>query len=326
MRLVYKFHFLYENMKTLDLAVLFVLFVLLGIGIYFFWSNTSGDQSVKSYSQFVMNVSENALFQSSQFYLNMRFAKREISYRIEEVCGNRKNREIQEAFSLIAEKTRISFYPVSNNAEIDIICSDEAPQEDISDKQFYIAGEGGPTEARNLTTGYLILKGKVSLFKDEKCDEPKLAVHEILHVLGFDHNNNPKSVMYPVTHCDQSLDEYISNEINRLYAQDTLPDLTILKINATRSSYGVSFKISVINAGFKEAINSKIELFSGINRIANYSFGVMQPGMINTLEVKNLRTKKSDNSVKFLVLYGDNGEELSYDNNLAELFLLEENN
>jgi len=315
-------------MKTLDLAMLFVLCFLLAAGIYFFWSNfNSGTLYTKQYSQFIGNISEEVLFESSQFYPRMRFPKKEISYYIEPECGWKKIQEVERAFEIIKEETVLSFYhaqPNAENAEISVICSEISPEEELTDSRFFIAGEGGPTEARNLTNGYLIIKGKVSLFKDEKCDNPKLALHELLHVLGFDHNNNPKSVMYPITRCDQEFDSYIAEEINLLYSEESLPNLAILQINASRSFQGVSFKISIINIGYIEAKDSQIEVFAGINKVANYTLGDMQPGMISTLEVQNLRIKKSEDSIKFFASYRDGGEELSYQDNSAEIFLLQE--
>ena len=164
------------------------------------------------------------------------------------------------------------------------------------------------------------MKGKVSLYKNERCKETKLALHEILHVLGFDHNNNPKSIMYPVTGCDQTLDLYIINEINRLYSQDSLPDLAILKVDANKTYYGASFKISVINLGYVDAKETRVEIFAGQSRVANYSLGILLPGMTSTLEVKNLKIPKSTSSLKFYTTYNDS-KELHLDNNLAEIFL-----
>ena len=132
--------------------------------------------------------------------------------------------------------------------------------------------------------------------------------------------------MYPVTNCDQQIDQYIIDEINKLYAPESLPDMAILKINASRSFYGASFKISVINIGYVEAKDSQIEVFSGSAKIANYSLGNMQPGMISTLEVQNLKIKKSENSIKFFASYAEGSQEISYENNAAEIFLLEEEN
>ncbi len=308
-------------MRTLDAAILFVLIVLLGFTSYFFMKNLPFETfRTEEYSSYVSNISSNSmLFASAQFYPNMRFSKKEISYQIEDFCDSKKEGEIQEAFSLLEEKTSLRFYPVQNNPEIEIACSEQAPQEEITNNQFYIAGEGGPTEARNLSTGYLIMKGKVSLFKDEKCKETKLALHEILHVLGFDHNNNPKSIMYPITNCDQTIDQSIIDDINKLYLQESFPDLAILRVEANKSFYGASFKVAVINLGFVDAKESKIEIYAGSNKIANYSLGTLQPGMTSTLEVQNLRAAKSAKSLKFFTSYAK-ADELSLNNNQAEIF------
>ncbi len=311
-------------MKVLDFLVLFFLLFLVCIGVYFFWFNLNFKN--ESYTPYIGNLSSVPVsFTSAQFYPNMRFPDKEISYEIEPACNMQKRREINEAFTLLSEKTILRFHLLESNAQIEIICSEIAPEEKQNEEEgtesYFIAGEGGPTAAINLSNGYyLILSGKASFFRTEECNETKLALHEILHILGFDHSGNPKSIMYPITRCDQSLDNYIIDELNRLYAIPSLPDLAIEKISANKTFYGLSFSISVANSGFSEAQNSRLDIYSDGNKIEEYSLGLIKPGMKKMLDVQNAKLPRKTGNLLFVVS-SDKKDELSLGNNKAEVFL-----
>ncbi|MEK6892935.1 MAG: matrixin family metalloprotease [Nanoarchaeota archaeon] len=308
-------------MKVFEFIILFFLFLLICIGVYFFWFNLNSNN--ESYAPYVGNLSSIPISSAgAQFYSNMRFPDKEISYEVESACNMQKRREINEAFAILSEKTILRFHLLENEAQIKILCS-EIPKEkqNEEEKNYFIAGEGGPTAAINLSNGYyLILSGKVSFFRTEKCNETKLALHEILHVLGFDHSGNQKSIMYPVTSCEQYLDSYIIDELNRLYAIPSLPDLAIEKISANKTSYGLSFSISVANSGFSEAQNSQLDIYSEGNKITEYDFGLIKPGMKKMLDVQNAKLPRKTGSLLFVVS-SDKKDELSLGNNKAEVFL-----
>ena len=112
-------------------------------------------------------------------------------------------------------------------------CSDITPEP--TQKDHFVAGEGGPTLVINTTVYAIILEGKIALYRHEICDEPQIALHELLHALGFDHNSNSKSIMYPITNCAQELDDYIVQTINQLYSVPSRGDLLIEEIDANKS-------------------------------------------------------------------------------------------
>jgi uncharacterized protein (UPF0333 family) len=312
-------------MKALDVSVLVLLLLFLAAGIYFFWLNVNMQSETENYSKFITNSSSNlSNFNSAQFYPNMRFQEKEISYAIEDACNIQKRKEIDEAFYVLSAETLLRFFRGDKNSQISVSCSEpvqENEEELIKGQQkYFIAGEGGPTEAVNLSgKGFLIKKGKVSLYREEKCNESKLAMHEILHVLGFEHNSNEKSIMYPITSCDQTLDRSIIDEISCIYEQPSLPDLGLEEVNANKTSSRLSFFVSVVNYGYKDASNSKLEIFSEEGTIYNYTLDTIRSGTKKTLEVKNLKISKKADTLTFVVSL-DSKDELSFGNNEVKLF------
>jgi hypothetical protein len=308
-------------MRAVDFAVLFMLIIMLTLGLSFFWYNLQSDTA--TYEPYQENLSLPSLsFTSSQFYPNMRFASKEISFSFEPSCNLQKRTEVTNAFFILSEKTVLKFTQIQDIGDIYVKCSGEAPDEIVkkeNGKEYYVAGEGGPTEALNLTNGYyLIKKGKIVLFRNEKCQQPQLATHEILHVLGFDHSSNTQSIMYPVTNCEQTLDYDIIEQIRKVYEKPSLPDVVIEYVNASTSFSGLSFYLVVTNIGFVEANKINVEVFAGNTKVINYSLGTILPGVKKTLEVQHVHVPRKSNLLVFSI--SADQKELTLTNNRAELY------
>ena len=147
-------------MKIIDLIILFLLLVLLGFGLFVLWYAFPFDKV--NYNEFVSNSSSINISSETvvhQFYPNMRYKDKRISYRIEEACTQTKAQDIISALKIIEEKTRLTFYP-SSNAEIIYLCNEIAP--DSMEEGHFIAGEGGPSAILNSSLFSIILTGKVS--------------------------------------------------------------------------------------------------------------------------------------------------------------------
>ncbi len=308
-------------MKVLDIIVLIAAVILLVFGSYVFLT-LKFPSEILEYK--VSNPSSNGMFSTSlssnfMFYPNMRYQNSEISYRIESACGENKRKSVQEAFSILSERTILSFKE-AENGEIDILCSQIAPE--VGQEDHFIAGEGGPAEIVNVTRYNIILKGKISLYRDEKCDDPYIALHEILHSLGFDHNNNENSIMYSITSCNQELDSYIIEEIRRLYSILSLPDVVMEKVEANKTGRYLSFKAVVANYGLKDAKNAKLSVLVGGEVVDEFDLEDIQLGTKKSIEVTNLRVPRNSSNIIFSALISD-GNELSYENNKLELVLTE---
>ena len=300
-------------MKVIDLLTLLLLVGVLGFGVYvlFQYLPVGGTQYQEYNANFSSEISGNY-----QFYANMRYPDRAISYTIEDACSEKKRDDVVMAFSIFQEKTVLSFYQ-SGSGMIRILCSSIAPRPE--DAGHFVAGEGGPTEIINASAYSVILSGKVSLYREEKCGTPNVAIHEILHALGFDHNNNKNSIMYPVTECGQEIDDYIINEISRLYKDDPLPDLLISKLEVNRTGRYLNFDIVVGNYGLKESSGALLVVFVEGESIKEIDLGDVPLGTRKRLIVQNLRLPRNSQIILFKVETSE--KELSKANNFAELNL-----
>jgi len=306
-------------MKGTEIFVLIVLVIAIGAGLFIAWQNLPG-KNEEFRPVFMAGETNGQYYNSSQFYPSMRYVDKKISYTISSECNGKKETDAMAAFSILSEKTILKFYPVAENGEIRILCSDISPKPE--EKGHFIAGEGGPNEIINAGLYYVILSGKVSLFREEKCDEPKISLHEILHALGFDHNNNPYSVMYPVTSCDQKLDQYIIDEINRLYGVESAADLTIKNVQASKSGRYLNFHVEVMNRGLKDAKDVKLGLYAGDEKVKDFDFEDVLIGIKKTINVENLRIPSDTAKIAFVVYTSSNQGEIYSDNNRLELDLV----
>jgi hypothetical protein len=297
--------------KIFTFFIMLLLIVLLAGSGWLFMSELGKQNSIAT--SFAANVSKNVPNQSTQFYPNMRFPENRISYGVSDFCSRGKIADIDKAISILEEKTSLDFYEGSN-PELQYLCSDIAPKPGT--EGHFIAGEGGPTKVINGSNFAVILAAEVSLYKDTDCDTFNVALHETLHALGFDHNNDRNSVLYPVSECGQIFDDYLVNEINDLYKTPGLPDLSIEKINANKTGSYLNFDIIVSNVGLTDAGNVKLGIFSDSSKVKDFELNDMEIGTKKTLTVENLKVG-SGKEVKFEVSYS--GSEISMDNNRAVL-------
>ncbi len=302
-------------MRILDL-ILWLLF----FGVVF--TGAIAYQSVKNskpvlFEPFEINDSTITTSNNEQFLPNMRFSKKEISYSLSEKCNENKMRNLREAFFILEDLTNLTFYPVNENPEIKISCSSVIQPSNKSG--YFVAGEGGPGKVINATNYAIIYEGELALFRNEACNKPNIALHEILHVLGYDHNNNKRSIMYPTTGCNQVIDEYIINSINKLYSVEPLPDIVIKKANATKKGGYVDFEISISNYGLDKSEMNELIISSEEEEINRTEIKEIDVGVERKLWMKNLKFPKNSNKIIFYIK--SDKEEISYSNNKVELVL-----
>jgi len=310
-------------MKIIETLIFLILFMVLGFSLYLLWLNWPTETI--SYKPVITgSLQPRQVSVTSQFYPNMRYRDRRISYSIGPECNEKKKNDALMAMALLSEKTSLKFYEASDKAELKILCSDLAPEPEQQD--YFVAGEGGPTDIINTSLYYVILSGKISLFRSEKCTEPRIALHEMLHALGFDHNQNSLSIMYPVTSCNQEIDNFLIRDINRLYETESIPDLSIAEISANKSGRYLNFYIGVINRGLMEADNVVLSIYADNSKVKEFDLSDIGIGIKKSLNVQNLRMPADVKNIRFVTGYGPGGAgiEIFAGNNNAELIL--ENN
>ena len=252
-----------------------------------------------------------------QFYPNIRFPESEITYALDPACDKKKEENILSAFSLLSSKTVLRFSPLLLGKEprIRVLCSDIAPNSD--ERGHFVAGEGGPSELINVSAFYVILESKISLYRVDRCPEPKIALHELLHALGFNHTSDPESIMYLVSSCTQQLDESIVQEINRLYAIPSVPDLSLDAVSVNRIGGFLSFQANVSNRGFMPVISANLSVYEQGTFLSSFTLADngLPLGATKILTVKNLKVSKSSTEFEFVVEIYNPTQEIRIDNN-----------
>ena len=289
----------------------FFLVVVILLSLYWFFPFGEiefGTSGLKN-TNFTINSSSGKM----QFYENMRYPDKDISYRIED-CHLQKTDEMERAFEKIENLTILNFYKVNNEAEIFVTCDDTA----IFEGELFVAGEGGPTKITKSKNFNVIHEGAITLIRPSKCEEPLIATHELLHALGFDHSDNSENIMYPVSECSQKIGEDMVERINYLYSFPSYPDLVFVNASALMHGRYLDLTFTINNDGLKESKESKLIIYADNESIKEFEIESIQINGGRIITLKNifvLQTKIN----KIELFLDTNFSELDKDNNL--LFL-----
>jgi len=301
-------------MRWLETITIILLVTLLVGALYLLWTYIPTEQV--EFEAYKAEVSADLPTKSSQFYPNMRYPKSEITFFLSSACSNKKKKDFREATKILESTTILKFSETpSEEHDITISCSNVAPKPD--QENHFVAGEGGPSLFINTSRYATILEGEIALYRAETCDTPNIALHELLHALGFDHNSNEDSIMFPLTDCDQTIDSEITSEINRLYSQPALADLTIDSIDANKSGRYLNFELIVANIGLLKIETSSVDIIANNEVIKTFDLGDMNIGAKRHLTVSNLRIPKNADEIKFVAI--TSVQEISKENNEATI-------
>ena len=296
--------------KSILVSVIAVFLVLL---LFFYWVfplETIDFTFSPKNSNFSLNSYGN---ESMQFYENMRYQSKDISYRIQG-CTLQKADEMETAFDMIDNLTIINFYSVNNNEEISVTCDSKTRFEG----DLFIAGEGGPINITKAGYFNVIQKGAITLIRESKCENPNVGIHELLHALGFDHSENPNNIMYPVSKCSQTIGQDISDMINELYSFQSLPDLAFENVSATMSGRYLDLNFTIRNQGIKDSSGAKVEIYADGELVKEIESEPLDIGHGRSIFISNIFIlQKSIDELRFSIK--TNFEELDKENNEAIL-------
>ncbi len=239
----------------LILTFVFVLIMILLVIFYFIPFNVINFEAKSGNYNFSIIQGENQM----QFYPNMRFPDSDLSYKISD-CPLQKIDDMEFAFDIMENLTSLRFNQVSNNEEISITCEEKIK----INNRLFIAGEGGPTNITKAGDFYVIFNGEILLIRESECPKPNVALHELFHVLGFEHSINQENIMYNITNCDQTIGDDMTQLINKLYSVQNYPDLTFENVSAVMSGRFIDVNMTVFNIGLNDAEKSKIIIYLGV--------------------------------------------------------------
>jgi hypothetical protein len=291
-------------------SIIFILIVISMVSIYFFLPLQETNFNKNLDSNFNLNNSETRM----QFYPEMRFSDSTITYKIDEYCSLKKQNEMEEAFLIIENLTVLDFEPVNFQEEIFITCETENRVED----GLFIAGEGGPTKIVSSGNYNVIYSGNILLIRNSRCPNPNVPIHELLHVLGFNHSENPGNIMYPISECSQTIGDDMVDEINRLYSVEPLPDLYFENITGEVLGKYVNLEFIVRNGGLRDSKNSTVQIYFDSEEKKSLSVSSLEVGTGITIDIKNLY-KGIKNIKEMKIEIVSNFEEMDKSNNLVIL-------
>ncbi len=292
----------------LILTLVFILFVISLMFLYFVPLNTFNFTTTGN-SNFSIVTNESQM----QFYPNMRFPESEISYKVLD-CPLQKKNDMEYAFSIMENLTSLSFYPVDNNEEISVTCE----QKNKVNGEFFIAGEGGPTNVTIIGDFYVIMNGEILLIKQSDCPNPNVALHELFHVLGFEHSTNPDNVMYNVTKCDQTIGEDMIQLINKLYSIPSAPDLAFSNVSAVMNGRFLDINMTITNVGLHNADEAKIIIYGDEKKIKEIDLEPLEMGYGRFISMGNIFVSQIKVDELELVI-DSNFNEINKENNKIKL-------
>jgi hypothetical protein len=315
-------------MKTISLILNIVLIVVLvnliaiaGFLIYQNYPRAAEVLHVVNYNSAIPNIPVNASPEVVQFIPKMRFNHNKLSYFISKDCSEEKIQRMLEAFEIVTNKTEIiKFYSTKNEKGSDILigCSSNSYE---TEKNVFIAGEGGPTSYINLSLYPVIARGKIILYNETSCKNNELPVtelHELFHVFGFDHINKTEDIMYSYVDCKQKINPELINMLVDLYSIEPLPELYFINITAIKTGIYLNFSVGIANDGLMDAENVSLEVYSGENKIDSFNLENIEFGTSTSFYVRNLKLPSFDtNKIDFNIILSQN--EFNKNNNFAEV-------
>lgn len=294
-------------MEKLVILLLGILLAIIGISTFIIFENMPGSpQELIITNPPEPPIKTTSLVKISQFYEGIRFNHNNISYSFSPDCPQETIDKVLEAFQIISTQTEVITFYEDRNSDIDISCSEQSIQKATN---VFIAGEGGPSEFINTTEYPVILHGEILLYRKSQCQKPIVALHELLHVFGFDHSNDSSSVMYPYSECDQTLSQDYTDFLKQLYSIPAKGDIYFENVSATKSGRYLDFNITIINNGIIDVKNVSLSVLENNEEIKSFYLGDIAYGLVKkSFNVQNLKLSSRSSSTIELILKTDTPE------------------
>ena len=301
-------------------AAVYVLLLIILLGsLYFLYQNLPGEpeELSVSYSSNPELPEIKANSSISQFYPNMRFRNSRIFYFIDTKCNDVQEERIKRAFDSISQEVGVIQFQnnIESEAEIIAVCSKDYVQ---LEGNLIKPGEGGPTEIINTSKYNIILSGAIFMYGSLECEYPIVEVHEIMHVLGFDHINESMDIMYPYSSCEQRISAKEISILRELYSVESLPDLSFSNVSAVKKGRYLDFSLEIKNIGLDDANGVILSVLDSDKVIKEFDIGEVGIVQGKSLLVENLKLSSRDTEGIVFEIKG-NKQELNEENNILTL-------
>ncbi len=285
----------------------FFLFAVSSIFIYWFVPSEGIEFIAKP--EFKGNYNFSVGNEKMQFYENMRYPSSEISYRIDD-CPLQKKKDMEDAFEILQNLTVLKFYPVQGSEEISVHCEEKIR----IDENFFVAGEGGPVNITRTSNFNVILHGAILLLKNSECERSNIAIHELLHSLGFEHSQNPKNIMHNISRCSQTIGEDIPELINKIYSVEQNPDLSFENASASVKGRYLDVNLTVRNNGLENSNAARVEIYADGEKVKESEVKPIGIGYGYSMTFGNIYVPKISVS-ELRIIINSSFEELDKKNN-----------
>jgi hypothetical protein len=307
----------------LNIFLIIILLISLAIFLYLTYLNIPGEPEKLEFKTQQTTQEETP---TDQFFSYMKFNHNEISYTIDPLCNEEQNQRMNQAFNQISsEVPQLTFKKSQINTDIKISCSEQ--EKESLKEDFFIAGEGGAKEIIKSGKYNVITNGVILLFNgpknSKKCDWPNIEIHELMHVFGFNHSENPNSLMYPyLESCEQKLDLFIIKKLKELYSEENLPDLILEDIDAIKKGRYLDFNITIRNIGTIDAKDISFSILDESEVIETKEFEELKYGAGIFLMMENLKLiHKNPDEITFIINKDNTIKEIDSKNNIAKIKL-----
>jgi len=266
--------------------------------------------------QEIKNYNFSAGNNSVQFYENLRYPEKRISYKIDDACTLQRKADMEWAFEIIENLTVLDFYSVIANEEISVSCEEKIK----INERFFIAVEGGPTNITQAGNFNVISHGGILLLRDSECERPNVAIHELLHALGFDHSQNKNNIMYNISKCSQTVGDDTVEIINKIYSVETKADLIFENASAKMKGRYLDLNFTIKNSGTVDAENASFSIIEEGKILETHSLADINFGAGVLMKMENIKLRSSDpKQISIIIDYNQNIPELDKENNIAEI-------
>ncbi len=270
------------------------------ITVPFLGNLTPGGESVRQYNITTGGVTTNITSSAPLLFQNIRFGRMPVKFYMNldsasdiSWFGEMNVNDILDAFAQwsVASGGKVAFARTYSEGDAQIIVDWNKSIAPLNGSTNRAVGEGGPTLLVDTGLFNLTLKGEIHLLPaGTQCLDTERALHELGHVLGFDHTDDPYSVMYPYESCRGEITSSEAKTLGSIYSLPPKPQFYLSNISAVVRGGYVDLNFSIENVGVAYAPATQVVVYAGDRNAASSDLAGMDPGTGVSEYFRNVRT------------------------------------